>query len=81
MSKMILTFVKNCQGQILIDQNRSEILEESMRCSFLVKFEDFSLQIYYQPNSFTGLVLVFLYFFSMKHLFRETFFGNRSILC
>ena len=51
---MILTFVKNFQGQILIDQNRSETLEESMRCSFLVKFEGFRLQLYYQPNSFTG---------------------------
>ena len=47
MSKMILTFVKNCQGQILTDQRRSEILEESMRCSFLVKFEGFSLQLYH----------------------------------
>ena len=54
---LILTFVKNCQGQILIDQNRSEILEESMRCSILVKFEGFSLQLYYQPNSFTGIVV------------------------
>ena len=59
MSKMILTFVKNCHRQILLDQNRSEILEESMRCSFLVKFEGFSLQLYYQPNSFAGIVLVF----------------------
>ena len=25
----------------------------------LVKFEGFSLQLYYQPNSFTGIVLVF----------------------
>ena len=24
---------------MLIDQNRSKIIEESMRCSFLVKFE------------------------------------------
>ena len=59
MPKMILTFVKNCQGQILIDQNRSQILEESMICSFLVKFEGFSLQLYYQPNSITGIALVF----------------------
>ena len=58
MLKMILTFVKNCQGQILIDQNRSEILKEGMRCSFLVKLEGSSWQLYYQPNSFTGIVLV-----------------------
>ena len=37
MSKMILTLKKNCQGQILIDQYRSEFLEEIMRYSFLVK--------------------------------------------
>ena len=55
---MILAFVKNSHGQILIDQNRSEILEEIMRCSFLVKFESFSLQLY-QSNSFTGIVLLF----------------------
>ena len=30
-----------------------------MRCSYLVKFEGFSFQLYYQPNSFTGIVLVF----------------------
>ena len=59
MSKMILTFVKNCQGQILIDQNRSEILKEIMRYSFLVKSEGFSLQLYYQLNSFTGIILLF----------------------
>ena len=59
MLKMILTFVKNCQGQILIDRNRSEILEESMRCSFLVKINGFSWQLYYQPNFVTGIVLVF----------------------
>ena len=44
---------------ILIDQNRSEILAESMRYSFLVKFEGFNLQLYYQPYSFTGIVLIF----------------------
>ena len=59
MSKVILTFVKNCQRQILIDQSRSEILEEVMRYSFLVMFEGFSLQLYYQPNSFIGIVLLF----------------------
>ena len=30
-----------------------------MRCSFLVKIESLSLQLYNQPNSFTGIVLVF----------------------
>ena len=30
-----------------------------MRCSFLVKFEAFSQQLYYQSNSFTRIVLVF----------------------
>ena len=30
-----------------------------MRCSYLVKFEGFSFQLYYQPDSFTGIVLVF----------------------
>ena len=72
MSKMILTFVKNCQGQILTDQRRSEILEESMRCSFLVKFEGFSLQLYYQPNSFTGIVLVFF----VLHFYETPILGN-----
>ena len=59
MPKMFLTFEKNCQGHILIDQNRSEILEESMWRSFLVKFVGFILQLYYQPNSFTDIVLTF----------------------
>ena len=31
-------FCKNCQGKILIDQNRSDIIKEILRCSFLVKF-------------------------------------------
>ena len=30
-----------------------------MRRSFLVKFEVFSLQLYYHPNSFASIVLVF----------------------
>ena len=66
---MILTFAKKYQGQILIDQKRSEILEESMRCSFLVKFGGFSFQLYYQRNFFTGIVLVFfvLLFYSGKY--------------
>ena len=59
MSKVILTSVKNCQGQILIDQSRSEILEEILRYSFLVKSEGFSLQLYFQPNSITGIILLF----------------------
>ena len=77
MPKMILTFVKNCQGQISIDQNRSEILEKSMRCSFLVKFEGFRLQLYYQPNWYCSGIFCT----SKKHLFWETFFSGRSILC
>ena len=72
MSIMILTFAKNCQRQILIDQNRSEILEESMRCSILVKFEGFSLQLYYQPNSFAGIVLVF--FVLLRNTYSEKHF-------
>ena len=49
---MILTFVKNCQWQqILIDQNRSEIFEESITAHFS-QVDGFSLQLYYQPNSF-----------------------------
>ena len=56
-------FCKNCQGKILIDQKRSDIIKEILRCSFLVKFEGFSLQLYYQPNSFTGIVQVFFVLF------------------
>ena len=63
MSIMILTFAKNCQRQILIDQNRSEILEESMRCEVLVKFEDFSLQLYYQPNFISIVLALFVLLF------------------
>ena len=55
------------------DQNRWKILEESMRCSFLVKFEVFSLQLYYQTPLLV-LFQYFFYFFSKKHLFCETFF-------
>ena len=73
---MILTSVKNCQGQILIDLNRLEILEESMRCSFLVNFEGFNLQLYYQPNSFPGVVLVF---FSTLFL-RNTYSGKHFLV-
>ena len=73
MSNLILTFVKNCQGQILIDQNRSEILEESMRCSILVKFEGFSLQLYYQPNSFTGIAVFCV-------LLRNTYSGKHFLV-
>ena len=65
--------------QILIDQNRSEILEESMRCSFLVKFDGFSLQLYYKPNSFTGIVLVFFYFFSKKHPSKVHSFASNNL--
>ena len=50
-----------------IDQNRWEILEQSMRYSFLVKFQGFSLHLYYQSNSFAGIVLVFFVL-----LFQET---------
>ena len=47
-----------------------------MRCSFFVTFEAFSLQLYYQPNFSSGIVLVFLVLQSKKHLFEETTFGG-----
>ena len=57
---MILTFVKNCKGQMLLDQNRSKILEESMRCSFLVKFVvQLATLLLAFINSFNGIALVF----------------------
>ena len=33
-----------------------------MRCLLLVKFEAFTLQLYYQPNSSTGIVIGCLHF-------------------
>ena len=38
----------------------------------LVKFEGFSLQLYYQPNSFTGIVLVFF----VLHFYETPILGN-----
>ena len=75
MSKIILTFVKNSQGQILIDQNRSEILEESMRCSFLVKFEGLRLQF------ITSLLLSWYYssIFCTSFL-RNTYSGKHFLV-
>ena len=43
----------------MIDQNGLKIQEEIMKCSFLENFEAFSLQLYYQHNSVTGLVPLF----------------------
>ena len=50
-----------------------------MRCSFLVKIESLSLQLYNQPNSFTGIVLVFCDLkipYTVKHLLVAA-----SVLC
>ena len=40
-------FLKTCQGEIMIDQNGCKIQEEIMKCSFLEKFETFSIQLFY----------------------------------
>ena len=40
-------FLKNCQVEIMIDQNGLKIYEEIMKCSYLENFEAFSLQFYY----------------------------------
>ena len=47
-----------------------------MRCSFLVKIESLSLQLCNQPNSFTGIVLVFSYYWSKDPLHCEASFGG-----
>ena len=52
-------FLKNCQGEIMIDQNGLKNHQELMKCSFLENFEAFSLQLCYQSNSFTGVVPLF----------------------
>ena len=40
-------FLKNGQGEIMIDQNGLNINEEIMKCSFLENFEAFNLQLCY----------------------------------
>ena len=40
-------FLKNCQGEIMIDQNGFKTHEEILKCSFLETFEAFSLQLFY----------------------------------
>ena len=40
-------FLKNCQGEIMIDQNGLKSHKEIMRCSFLENVEAFGLQLCY----------------------------------
>ena len=40
-------FLKNCKGEIMIDQNALKIQEEIMKFSFLENFEAFGLQLLY----------------------------------
>ena len=40
-------FLKNCQGEIMIDQNGLKSHKEIMKCSFLENFEAFGLQLCY----------------------------------
>ena len=40
-------FLKNCQGEIMIDQNGLKIHEEMMKSSFLENFEAISWQLCY----------------------------------
>ena len=40
-------FLKNCQGQIMMDQNGLKIHEEIMKCSVIENFEAFGLQLCY----------------------------------
>ena len=40
-------FLKNCQGEIIIDQNGLKSHKEIMKCSFLEYFEAFGRQLCY----------------------------------
>ena len=40
-------FLKNCQGEIMNDQNGLKIYEEMMKCSISENFEDLSWQLCY----------------------------------
>ena len=40
-------FLKNCQGEIMIDQNGLKIHKEIMKYSFLENFEAFSLHLFH----------------------------------
>ena len=45
--EVALIFLKNCQGEIMIDQNGLKSHKEIMKCSFLENFEAFGLQLCY----------------------------------
>ena len=40
-------FLKNCQEEIMIDQNHLKSHKEIMKCSYLENFEAFCLQLCY----------------------------------
>ena len=61
----------------MIDQNGLKIQEEIMKCSFLENFEAFSLQLYYQHNSVTGIVpLFFVLAYSANIWWLPSFYVN-----
>ena len=45
--EVAVIFLKNCQGEIMIDQNGLKIHEEMMKSSFLENFEAISWQLCY----------------------------------
>ena len=45
--EVVAIFLKNCQGEIMNDQDGLKIHKEMMMCSFLENFEAFSWQLCY----------------------------------
>ena len=45
--EVAVIFLKNCQGEIMIDQNGLKIHEEMMKCLFLENFEAITWQLCY----------------------------------